>query len=139
MSFNISNNIKNLRIENNMTIDTLSNLLSCSINEIKAWEEGTSYPDIMMLPKIASIFNVSVDYLTSGVIDTHKNYDQILNKVSKTDDVTLLDEKTIKGVDKKNNSLIDYVIKNESVKVFNLLINNNLLNNTNSSSAFHIG
>ena len=68
MSFNISNNIKNLRIENNMTEEVLSNLLSCSINDIKAWENGTSYPDIMMLPKIASIFNVSIDYLTSAMI-----------------------------------------------------------------------
>lgn len=116
-----------------MSVDELSTILSCSINDIKAWEEGKAFPDIMMLPKIASIFNVSIDYLTSGEIDTHKNYDQILNKVSKTDDVSLLDEKVIKGVDKKNNSLIDYVIKNESVKIFSHLINNNLLKYTFSN------
>ena len=110
-----------------MSVDELSTLLSCSANDIKAWEEGKAFPNIMLLPKIASIFNVSVDYLTSGIVDIHKNYDQILNKVSKTDDVSLLDENVIKGVDKKNNSLIDYVIKNESVKIFSHLVNNNLL------------
>lgn len=119
-----------------MTEEVLASLLSCSTNDIKAWEEGKAFPDIIMLPKIASIFNVSVDYLTSGVVDTHKNYDQILDKVSKTDDISLLDEKVIKGLDKKNNSLIDYVIKNESVKIFNHLINNNLLKYTlNNKSA----
>jgi len=125
LSFNIGNNIKNLRIENNMTTNDLATLLSCSLNDVKNWEEGLSFPDIMMLPKIANIFNVSVEYLTSGEIDTHKNYDQILDKVSKTDDISLLDDNVIKGIDKKNKCLIDYVIKCESVKVFDYLIKNN--------------
>ena len=135
MSFNIGDNIKNLRMENNMTINDLATILVCSINEVKNWEEGISYPDIMMLPKIASIFNVSVDYLTSGEVDTHKNYDQILDKVSRRDDVSMLDDDVIRGVDKKNKCLLDYVIKCESVKVFDHLIKNNLikyaLNNAN--------
>ena len=110
-----------------MTINDLANLLACSLNDVKNWEEGLSYPDIMMLPKIASIFNVSVDYLTSGEVDTHKNYDQILDRATKTDDVSMLDENVIKGVDKKNKCLLDYVIKCESVRIFDHLIKNNLL------------
>ena len=110
-----------------MTINDLATLLACSINDIKNWEEGVSFPDIMILPKIASIFNVSVEYLTSGEVDTHKNYDQILDRVSRTDDVSMLDDNVIKGIDKKNRCLIDYVIKCESVKVFDYLIKNNKL------------
>jgi len=110
-----------------MTINDLANLLECSLNEVKNWEEGISFPDIMMLPKIASIFNVSVDYLTSGEIDTHKNYDQILDRACRKDDVSMLDESVIKGIDKKNRCLLDYVIKCESIRIFDHLIKNNLL------------
>lgn len=127
MSFNIGKNIKNLRIENQMSESELSTLLSCRESLIKAWENEEEYPDIMLLPKIASIFNVSIDYLTTGEVSVHKNYDQILNQISKKDDVNQLDDDIIKGIDKKNNSLIDYVIKNESVKIFTYLIKNNKL------------
>lgn len=127
MAFSIGSNIKNLRIENQMTEYDLSVLLSCSEQLIKSWEDGSSYPDILLLPKIASIFNVSLDYLTTGEILTHKNYDQILDKVSKKDDPNLLDDDIIKGIDKKNLALIDYIIKNESTNLFSYLVNNNKL------------
>lgn len=127
MSFKIGKNIKNLRIENQMTEQELSTLLLCSINDIKKWENDEAYPDIMMLPKLAKVFNVSIDYLTTGEVITHKNYDQILNKVSMEDNPNMLDDDIIKGIDKKNNSLIDYIIKNESIKIFNYLVKTNKL------------
>ena len=66
MSFNIGKNIKNLRIENNMTEFDLSTVLSCSVELVRSWENEEAIPDINYLPKLASAFNVSIEYLTTG-------------------------------------------------------------------------
>ncbi|EOU1910363.1 helix-turn-helix transcriptional regulator [Clostridium perfringens] len=41
----------------------LANILGISFQSISKWENGISMPDIILLPKIAQIFNVSVDQL----------------------------------------------------------------------------
>ena len=120
--FLIGKTIKNLRIENEMTELDLASVLSCSVDQIKKWENDIEYPDITILPKIASIFNVSIEYLTTGKITPVNNFDELLEKVTKNDDVTKLADNLIKGIDKQNNPLIYYVIKNESLKIFDYLV-----------------
>lgn len=60
---NIGENIKRLRQENNMTQEELAKLLCVSMQSVSRWENKLNYPDIILLPKISKIFNVSVDYL----------------------------------------------------------------------------
>lgn len=56
-------NLKNLRKENKISQNELSNRLGVSRSTVAMWESGNSQPDSEMLKKIADVFDVSVDYL----------------------------------------------------------------------------
>lgn len=47
----------------NITQDQLANHMGVSKSSISKWETGNSYPDIELLPKLATLFNISVDEL----------------------------------------------------------------------------
>jgi len=63
MNLNIGAIIKQLRMENNITQDTLSAALGVSPQAISRWESGNGYPDIELLPMLADFFSVSTDEL----------------------------------------------------------------------------
>lgn len=63
MNIYFSENIRRLRKEHNLTQEALANFLGVSFQTVSKWERGESYPDIAMLPEIASFFKVSVDNL----------------------------------------------------------------------------
>lgn len=52
-----------LRKKYNFTQQELADKLGISNKTISRWETGESYPDIDLLPRIADIFHVSIDYL----------------------------------------------------------------------------
>lgn len=62
----IGTRIAELRHVNNITQLELAEKLGVTDRAVSKWETGGSYPDIFLLPKIADIFNVSVDYLLRG-------------------------------------------------------------------------
>ena len=55
--------IKALRQQKQMTQEELAELLKVSIQTVSRWENGINYPDVVILPEIASIFHVTTDYL----------------------------------------------------------------------------
>lgn len=59
----LGTNIRELRIRKGITQEQLSYELGVSAQSISRWETGTTYPDIIMLPVIASFFEVSIDSL----------------------------------------------------------------------------
>ena len=63
MTIYLSENIKRLRLEKELTQETLSEFLGVTSQSVSNWERGESYPDITMLPEIAGFFKVSVDEL----------------------------------------------------------------------------
>jgi len=63
MNLPIGKNIKQLRIEAGLTQRALAYELGVSIQAVSKWEQGHSYPDVTLLPKIAKIFSVSIDRL----------------------------------------------------------------------------
>lgn len=63
MNIYFSENIRRLRKEHNLTQETLADFLGVSFQTVSKWERGENYPDIAMLPEIASFFKVSVDSL----------------------------------------------------------------------------
>lgn len=67
----ISKIIKQERIRCGMTQETLGEHLNTTKTSISKWENETLYPDITMLPKLAKVFNISVDDLL--------NYNKILS------------------------------------------------------------
>ena len=60
---NIGQKIKELRQENGLTQEDLAEQLGVSFQAISRWENGTTYPDITLLPIIANMFDVTIDYL----------------------------------------------------------------------------
>ena len=63
MTIYLSENIKKLIRENNLTQETLAEFLGVTFQSVSNWERGESYPDITMLPEIAGFFKVSIEEL----------------------------------------------------------------------------
>ncbi|MBQ3256314.1 MAG: helix-turn-helix domain-containing protein [Oscillospiraceae bacterium] len=62
----IGKRIESLRKKCGMTQQALSQKLDVTDKAISKWENGIGYPDITFLPKLSSIFGVTVDYLLFG-------------------------------------------------------------------------
>ena len=60
---NISKCIVQKRREKGITQEKLAEYLGVTKASVSKWESGLSYPDILMLPELATYFNVSVDEL----------------------------------------------------------------------------
>lgn len=60
---NFSKNLSNLRKERKITQENLANYLGVTKAAVSKWELNQSYPDITLLPIIASYFNISIDEL----------------------------------------------------------------------------
>lgn len=63
MTLHIAENIRRLRQEHNLTQGQLAERLGVSYQAVSRWENETTYPDIELLPVIASLFGVTVDWL----------------------------------------------------------------------------
>lgn len=63
MNIYFGENLKRLRLEKNLTQEKLADFLGVSFQSISKWERGDTYPDITMLPEIASFFKVSIEEL----------------------------------------------------------------------------
>ena len=59
----IGETIKKLRKERNVTQDALANFIGVSYQSVSKWERNESYPDITLIPSIASFFGVTTDEL----------------------------------------------------------------------------
>ena len=60
---NLSEKMKSLRAENNLTQEQLAEKLQVSRSTISSWETGRSYPDLEMVIELCDCFNVSLDFL----------------------------------------------------------------------------
>ena len=60
---NIARTIMNKRKEKGITQDELANHIGVSKASVSKWETGQSYPDILLLPQLATHFNISIDEL----------------------------------------------------------------------------
>jgi transcriptional regulator with XRE-family HTH domain len=63
MKLNIGAKIAELRKEKNVTQEQLASAVGVSIAAVSKWECSNTYPDIAILPAIASYFEVSIDAL----------------------------------------------------------------------------
>lgn len=63
MKLSLGENIRRLRREKDMTQEQLAGALAVSFQAVSRWENGTTYPDIELLPAIAELFSVSADEL----------------------------------------------------------------------------
>lgn len=63
MKLNIGENIRRLRRAADMTQEQLADKLGVAYQSVSRWENGTTYPDMELLPALSGIFGVTVDEL----------------------------------------------------------------------------
>ncbi len=66
MGTTIGNRIAALRREKTIKKEKLAQMLGITTKTVNKWENDQTYPDISLLPKLAEIFDVSIDELISG-------------------------------------------------------------------------
>lgn len=65
-SYLIGSTIKALRRQRDISQEVLATALDVSIQAVSKWETGASFPDILLLPRIAQFFGVTIDSLFFG-------------------------------------------------------------------------
>jgi len=60
---NIASTISTHRRQKSLTQEGLASFMGVTKASVSKWETGSSFPDIFMLPRLASFFNISIDQL----------------------------------------------------------------------------
>ena len=89
MTLYFGENLKKLRKEKELTQESLADFLGVTFQAVSKWERGETYPDITMLPAIASFFNITIDDLLG--IDKVKKEEMIDEYLKQYDDMKLKD------------------------------------------------
>ncbi|MBQ8842273.1 MAG: helix-turn-helix transcriptional regulator, partial [Ruminiclostridium sp.] len=99
----LGENLKKYRTKHELTQEQLANVLGVSAQAVSRWENGTTYPDITLLPTIASYFEITLDELM-GMQD-FKSEEQIKELLAK------IDENSNKGLIYENILLLREAVK----------------------------
>ena len=86
MNIYFGENLKNLRKNKKLTQERLADFLGVSFQTVSKWERGDAFPDITMLPDIASFFKISIDELLG--VSRAADEEEILAKLKKYDNLT---------------------------------------------------
>ena len=76
---NIGKVITDKRKALGLTQQALAEKQNISFQAVSKWENGTSYPDVTMLPGLASVLHTSVDSLLGYPLQSLTEYDKIYN------------------------------------------------------------
>ena len=118
--------ISKLRKDKGLTQAQLAEKLNVSDKTISKWEQDSGFPSIEFFPALANLFNVTIDYLMTGKEPEEKII--TMSKIelcAKKDDPSVLDDfsyNSAKIKDENGLTLMDYIKKYNSVKVFEALI-----------------
>lgn len=83
MSMNLPKTIMDLRREKGYTQERLAEMLGVSTAAVSKWERGNSFPDITLLPQIAQLFDVSLDFLFSYDTAERKTIPEVINEANR--------------------------------------------------------
>ncbi len=76
-----SENMKKFRLEKKLTQEEVADVLNVSTQAVSRWACGTTMPDIMLLPKIAELYGITIDSLYRKSSIAYDNYAQRLASV----------------------------------------------------------
>lgn len=108
MKLNLGNQIRMNRRRMNLTQEQLAEEFGTSPQAISRWETGSTYPDIEMLPMIASFFGISVDAMLGCTEEEKEKFCRELQEAF-TAAVTAKDiEKTIELMREIRRNLREY-------------------------------
>lgn len=82
----IGKKIKQLRQNKGITQETLANVLGVTYQAVSRWENGTTTPDIALLPQISIYFGVSIDELFEFTEESQ--YERIRNMLNEKAELT---------------------------------------------------
>lgn len=97
----IGENILQKRKERGITQEELAEFMMVTKASVSKWETGQSHPDILLLPKLSTFFNISVDELIGYDPDLsstqiQKFYIDLENRVTDTDMDSIVEDIKIK-------------------------------------------
>lgn len=81
MDNTISKNLKRLRLSKHFTQEQAAEQLGVSTQTVSRWECGSTLPDVLMLPQIATLYCVTVDELYRDTSVAYDNYAQRLASI----------------------------------------------------------
>ena len=96
MKLNIGENIRRLRRAADMTQEQLADKLGVAYQSVSRWENGTTYPDMELLPVLAGIFGVTVDELIG--MEESKKKEQISERFCEYRDLCYSDTPDSKAI-----------------------------------------
>ena len=114
MAHSIGKTIAELRKAKGWTQVELAEKLGVSDKAVSKWESEGGFPEITQLPVLASIFDVSIDYLMTGKM--HEKEVVTISKLelcAKNDDIVLfnsMSQDVLFGSDENEKTLLDYVL-----------------------------
>ncbi len=104
MEKNFGDNVRLLRKEHGLTQEELANYLSVAFQTVSKWERNETFPDIMMLPRIAAFFHVTTDFLLGVNSDNQEekiqNYLDEYFHMWEKGELTLLSQKLKEAIQK---------------------------------------
>ncbi len=74
-------NLRRLRLAKGYTQERLAEELGVSAQSVSRWECGNTLPDVMLLPKLARLYGITVDDLYREEVNAYPNYAQRLVSV----------------------------------------------------------
>lgn len=78
----LGENLKKLRLKRELTQEQLADIFGVSAQAVSRWENGSTYPDITLLPSIATYFEITLDELVGMEnFKSQKELKEILTKV----------------------------------------------------------
>ena len=124
MAHSIGKTIAELRKAKGWTQVELAEKLGVSDKAVSKWESEGGFPEITQLPVLASIFDVSIDYLMTGKApETEVIVISKAELCAKNDDVAMLDSINVDTKDEKGKTVIDYAKAYNSKNVLTAIIN----------------
>ncbi|MBR2893152.1 MAG: helix-turn-helix transcriptional regulator, partial [Clostridia bacterium] len=76
-----SDNLKRFRQEKKLTQEQVAEALNVGTHTVSRWECGTTLPDVLMLPRLARLYCVTVDDFYKESSTAYENYAQRLVSV----------------------------------------------------------